>query len=57
MTIACICRKIDEASFNSEEALRERIMRGDIKCGQCQLRYMMTFDVWTPKVLQEEDSQ
>jgi hypothetical protein len=49
MTLACICRKIDAASFTTEEALRERIMRGDIKCGQCQLRYMSGFDAWSPK--------
>lgn len=49
MALACLCRKLDEDDFPSEEALKARVMQDDFVCGQCQLRYMVSFDAWAPK--------
>jgi hypothetical protein len=47
VALACLCRVIDEDAFDSEAALKARIMQDDFVCGQCQLRYMESFDdVW-----------
>lgn len=37
--IVCICRRIDDEYFENEEELKQRIMKNDFKCGQCQLYY------------------
>jgi len=49
VALACLCRKLDEDDFPSEEALKARVMQDDFVCGQCQLRYMVSFDAWAPK--------
>ena len=49
MALACLCRRIDEDDFPSEEALKARILEDDFNCGQCQLRYMTSFDAWAPR--------
>lgn len=46
MALACLCRHLEEDDFDTEAALKARIMRDDFVCGQCQLRYMASFDVW-----------
>ena len=37
--IACICRQIYEADYQTEDELSQRIMQNDFHCGLCQLRY------------------
>jgi hypothetical protein len=54
MALACLCRKIDEDDFSDEAALKARVMQDDFVCGQCQLRYMASFDVWAPKPRQDD---
>lgn len=56
MALACLCRKIDEDAFASDEALKARILQDDFVCGQCQLRYMTGFDAWVPKTPKAEDA-
>ncbi len=39
--IVCLCRLIDSDDFESDEALKERILEDDFQCGQCQIQYLM----------------
>ena len=48
----CICRNIRESDFETEQDLRERIMRPDFHCGQCQIRFMKTVDTTTQEAVQ-----
>jgi len=54
MALACLCRKIDEDAYPTEAELKARILQDDFQCGQCQLRYMTSFDAWLPKARSEE---
>ena len=49
MALACLCRKIEEDDFPSQEALKARVLQDDFVCGQCQLRYLASFADWTVK--------
>ena len=39
--LVCLCRLIDSDDFESDEALKERILEDDFQCGQCQIQYLM----------------
>jgi len=41
VVIVCLCRLIDSDDFESDEALKERILDDDFQCGQCQIQYLM----------------
>jgi len=41
--IVCVCRKISDRDYDSEEQLRDRIMQPDFHCGFCQQRYELEF--------------
>jgi hypothetical protein len=41
--IVCVCRKISDRDYDSEEQLRDRIMQPDFQCGLCQQRYEPEF--------------
>jgi len=39
--VVCKCRDIREEDYPTEAELKERIMKPDFNCGQCQMRYLM----------------
>lgn len=41
--IVCICRNIDDNDYLPKD-LKERILRDDFQCGQCQLYYFLKLD-------------
>ena len=45
--ITCLCRMIDSSDFDTDEALKNRILKGDFSCGQCQMFYLIESGVAT----------
>lgn len=41
MMLMCVCRQIDTADFDSDDALRARILQDDFQCGLCQMQYLI----------------
>ena len=39
--IVCSCREISTRQYTTEEALKERIMQNDFKCGICLTKYII----------------
>ena len=39
--IVCSCRSIRNSDFKTEKGLKERIMKDDFNCGQCQMKYII----------------
>jgi hypothetical protein len=38
---------IDSSDFDTDEALKNRILKGDFSCGQCQMFYLIESGVAT----------
>lgn len=47
--IACVCRRIYEDEYDTEEELIERLKKDDARCRQCLLRYEDPYDDWKPE--------
>lgn len=43
-TIACVCRRIFEEDYDTEEELLTRLRQLDARCRQCLLRYEDTYE-------------
>jgi hypothetical protein len=39
--IICTCRGIKDDDFKSKKELRNRIMKDDFNCGQCQIKFII----------------